>query len=793
MIYANMKIALLCGGPSLERGISINSARSVLDHLESEDVEISPIYFDYQKKPYLLSRTQLYSNTPSDFDFKLKQTAKPLGKTELVKYLQGMDIAFPVMHGSFGEDGTIQQFLEKNKIPFVGTGSSSCKRAFDKHNANRFLKELDFFTLPSAVLKIYHKDHKQIIESFFAKHNIKRAVVKPATGGSSIGVFSVNSPSEALEKATLLFSKRMDTRVVIEEFASGTEFTVIILQNRFGLPVAILPTEIETDYTENQIFDFRKKYLPTRQVTYHCPPRFDENIIEKIQLQAEQLFSALGMRDFARFDGWVLPDGKIWFADFNPISGMEQNSFLFQQGSRVGLSHTGLLRYILRRACQRYGIKFPEKRNVEITKSKPVNILFGGKTSERQVSLMSGTNVWLKLRKSSDYDPKPFILDPHYNVWQLPYALTLNHTVEEIVANCEHAKVDQDRIARLEERAKERLSLSQGRDDLEPFFIPKKITLEEFVDKSKFVFIALHGGIGEDGTLQKLLETKGVSFNGTGSTSSGICINKAKTNSAINDMNEKGIYSISQQVINLDKLIFQERSIRALWQKLCKDLKSRTLIVKPVSDGCSSGIAHLYSAMELQRYLDITRLRVPAIPPQTFRNQKDEIELPIDPIKELLFEKFVNTDRVSVRNNQLAYKKKSGLIEITVGVIEENNQIKALNPSITIAEGEVLTVEEKFQGGTGVNITPPPEKIIESRVLNKIKRRIEKLSTALDIKGYARIDTFVDVKSGDLSVIEINTLPGLTPSTVIYHQALAEKEKLYPRDFLEKIIKNKGY
>ena len=120
-------------------------------------------------------------------------------------------------------------------------------------------------------------------------HKLQRAIVKPASGGSSIGVFSVSNPEEALQKANYIFSKRIDTRVVLEPFAGGKEFTVILLESRFGLPVAILPTEIETDYTEHQIFDFRKKYLPTRQVTYHCPPRFSNEIVERIQLQAEQL------------------------------------------------------------------------------------------------------------------------------------------------------------------------------------------------------------------------------------------------------------------------------------------------------------------------------------------------------------------------------------------------------------------------------------------------------------------------------------------------------------------------
>jgi acyl-CoA synthetase (AMP-forming)/AMP-acid ligase II len=211
---------------------------------------------------------------------------------------------------------------------------------------------------------------------FFKKHAISRAIVKPATGGSSIGVFSVGTVSEALERAEYIFSKRMDTRVVIEPFATGKEFTVILLENRFGQGVAVLPTEIEADYSEHQIFDFRKKYLPTRQVTYHCPPRFSNEVIEKIQIEAEQLFSVLGMRDFARFDGWVMPDGNIWFSDFNPISGMEQNSFLFQQSARLGFSHRDTLRFIVKNACRRYKIPFVEPKRIP-AKRKPVRCFLG--------------------------------------------------------------------------------------------------------------------------------------------------------------------------------------------------------------------------------------------------------------------------------------------------------------------------------------------------------------------------------------------------------------------------------
>ncbi|MFA5250161.1 MAG: hypothetical protein WC371_01980 [Parachlamydiales bacterium] len=799
-----LKIALICGGPSLERGISLNSARSVLDHLGSASIEIQPFYLDQKKRAYRISKAQLYSNTPSDFDFKLHQTATALSPAKFLQLLKKNHLAFPVMHGSFGEDGAIQSFLEKNQMPFIGSSASACKSCFDKYSSNQIISKLGFYTLPSALLKIYRQDHRMIISRFFQKHRLKRAIVKPASGGSSIGVFSVATPKEALEKAGLIFSKRLDTRVVLEPFAEGLEFTVIILQNRFGLPVAILPTEIETDYAKHQIFDFRKKYLPTRQVAYHCPPRFSNETIEEIQVRAEQLFAAFSLQDFGRFDGWVLKNGQIWFSDFNPVSGMEQNSFLFQQASRVGLSHRAVLKHIVQTACRRYGLAFPEEKKKEkTTPKKPVHVLFGGSTSERQVSLMSGTNVWLKLKKSQKYEPHPFLLDIQGNVWKLPYHLTLNHTAEEILANCQRASQDQERLKFLEKKVKVRLFLKE--EAPEEFGLPQKMSLKEFAENSAFVFLGLHGGAGEDGTLQKFLQEHHVKFNGPEEKTSFLCMDKWQTAQTIKNLNLPGLGPIPGKALPLSFFAgFASSDFSRAWQNLLFELKAKTLVIKPRQDGCSSGVLHLFSASDLEKYIHLAEKKVPLIEKNTFPGQKNPIEMPLQPIEELLIEKYIKTDTIRVKGSKLKHHFKTGWIEITVGVLEQakaknpttlpkKHRLTVFNPSITIAENEVLSVEEKFQGGTGVNITPPPLSIVSAPVLQHAKKLIGSLAEKLKIEGYSRIDAFLNIKTGKLLIIEINTLPGLTPSTVFYHQALAEKKPLFPENLLEELIANKGY
>jgi D-alanine--D-alanine ligase len=796
-----VSVAVLCGGPSLERGISLNSARSVLDHLGSQNVDIVPIYFNEKKKAYRISSAQLYSNTPSDFDFKLNTGGKALSTSALVRILKSVDIVFPCIHGSFGEDGEIQSFLEKHNIPFVGCSAKSCKMAFDKYKANEYIRSLGFYAPNYIIIKITDskKEIAKKVSKFWVnppagEEKITRAIVKPASGGSSIGVFSVDNMADAVASIEILFSKRMDTRVVVEPFAKGTEFTVIILQNKFNRPVAIIPTEMEMDYNKHQFFDFRRKYLPTRHVTYHCPPRFSNEIIEKIQIEAEQLFSIFGMRDFARFDGFLMPDGNIWFSDFNPISGMEQNSFLFQQASRIGFSHQDLFRFILNNAFIRRDMPISIS-NVSILKErKPVAVLFGGETAEKQVSLMSGTNVWLKLRGSSIYQPHPYLLGNADEVWELPYSYILNHTVEEIIENAKNAQSDVERLSYLIEKVKIKLCLSVE-DTTEEFFVPKKHQLNQMLTKYPFVFLALHGGIGEDGTMQKILKEKKIKFNGSGSVASRLCMDKWETNETIKKAQIEGV-TVAEHVLfqirdvpeNPDELL-----TKAHWKMLTERLGTKTIIGKPRGDGCSAGVARLFNEKDLSKYVMLIKNRIPIALANTFTNQTNSIDMPEGEVQDIIFESFIETDKLKVQGSKIIHTPKSGYVEMTVGVFEERGKVRALSPSITIAEDTILSVEEKFQGGTGVNITPPASEIISTKNLNRVKSLIEQVAKKLGIRGYSRIDIFVQVKTGNIIVIEINTLPGLTPSTVIYHQALAEEVPMFPLQFLELLIKNKGY
>ncbi|CAH8383496.1 unnamed protein product [Eruca vesicaria subsp. sativa] len=590
MSSRNLRVGLICGGPSGERGISLNSVRSVLDHIQGNGISVSCYYIDPDLNAYAISPAQVYSNTPADFDFKLESLAQGFGSlSEMAEHLaSAVDIVFPVIHGRFGEDGGIQELLESHKIPFVGTGSHECSRAFDKYEASLALKEHGFMSVPNYLVQGTEIDESEIALWFTDNQldpEVGKVVVKPANSGSSIGVTVAFGVKDSIKKATELILEGIDDRVVVEVFIENAyEFTAIVLDVGSGSdchPVVLLPSE----------------------VTYHTPPRFPIDVIKRIREEASILFRKLSLRDFARFDGWYLTptsnlassasemlkrSGDIIFTDINLISGMEQTSLFFQQASKVGFSHSNILRTIIHRASSRYpqlswyNYEFSQllrgSTTLEISGDvQKVFVLFGGDTSERQVSVISGTNIWMNLQRFGYLKVTPCLLSSSLSnsmstfpdktesdldnreVWLLPYSAVLRHTVEEVLAACLEA-IEPDRARftyLLQQQVKEDLMDSLKNQSWFAGFditdeVPVRFSLKDWIKFAKeskaTVFLSAHGGIGEDGTMQALLEDEGVPYTGSGVHASRICMDKAMASKALSHLSEFGVHTISNEV-----------------------------------------------------------------------------------------------------------------------------------------------------------------------------------------------------------------------------------------------------
>ena len=262
------KLLLLCGGPSDERNISLNSARSVYDHLE-DDFEFDIVFIDKNLDKFLIDGKFLYSNTTTDFDFKLRSEGIFLGENNFLEKIKESDIVLPIMHGSFAEDGKIQKILEMQNASFIGSGSKTCKNIYNKENADNFLRENGYFTVPKLFLDLNKKIDTKSIEDFFNQNHFKECIIKPVEGGSSFGIYHAKSFEESLDIINIM---RRYGKIVLEQRCIGKEFTVMVLQNK-GNPVALIPTEVEVKDDNNKIFDTRRKYLSTNETHYHCPPR----------------------------------------------------------------------------------------------------------------------------------------------------------------------------------------------------------------------------------------------------------------------------------------------------------------------------------------------------------------------------------------------------------------------------------------------------------------------------------------------------------------------------------------
>jgi D-alanine--D-alanine ligase len=769
-----LNILLLCGGKGNERDISINSVRSVYDHIKGLGTIIpTVVFFDADEQKYLIDERYLYSNTSDDFRFLLKSSVSPMTESEYNIHLSNCDFVFPVIHGIGGEDGKIQHYLDERNIKYIGSPSAACAKMYNKRNANdQILVVKQLPNIPKIFISSVTDETEAAIREFVSLHGA--ICIKPVEGGSSFGVKFAAAADLAVEAAKQLLKEYNET--VIEQKCTGKEFTIIILDNN-GTPVALMPTEIEVNGT----FDRRRKYMSTTEVRYHCPARFDDGVINKIRSEAEELFSFTGARDFLRIDGWILDNGDVYFSDFNPISGMEQNSFIFQQAAKIGFTHGTLLEYIIRNTCKRYSVPYPDTQ-ASVKNSRRVNILLGGITSERQVSLLSGTNVWMKLLYSEKYTPVPYILtkDVNNDTWivsEIPYSFALLHTTEEIIDQINSSKINDNLICAI------RRQLGLARQEMNSNAKSTWIGLNDFLEASKmqgaYVFVGLHGGFGENGGIQSVLDEKGVDYNGSGVEASALCMDKYKTGMKVTELNLPQLRTCKKVLGGLN----------SIWEELVREL-GEPIIAKPNGDGCSTGIVKLGNSNELTKYLEFCRKGEP-IPKGTFENQPETIAMPAV-CESILFEEYIKTDSVLVEEGKVKYRCDTGWIEITIGVLEKKGQYHSFNPSIAIAENAILTVEEKFQGGVGINLTPPPEDIISAALKDRIKYFAECVAEECGIEDYCRIDMFANNKTEEVIVIEINTLPGLSPSTVLFQQAAKETPSLSPCGLLERIVDSRG-
>jgi D-alanine-D-alanine ligase len=607
-------------------------------------------------------------------------------------------------------------------------------------------------------------------------------------GDHRLTIYTPDDLHDYLERAAaddghpllLLEGHQSEQRVIVEGFINGKEFSTIVLRTPDGGVVALPPTEI-VKYG-GELFDYRSKYLPgrSRKVT---PIDLPAAAIQDIRRDTERLFTELGFAVYARIDGFYTPDGTVYLNDPNTTSGMMPSSFFFHQAAEIGLNPSQFLTYIIRTSLQERGAtdlmaqldQAVEGGRRSAGAKETVAVLLGGNSFERHISVESGRNVYEKLSSSADYRPLPVFLTSPLRLFQLPINLLLKDNADDI-----RDKLKDDKPHPAIREIREACAVITERyADPDVVFTPREIPLEELPQVADLVFIALHGRPGEDGEIQRHLDRLGLPYNGSGPESSSVTIDKHAT---LEVLRKGGLPTTAQWLGQRDDYLLNATA----FLERVESKFSYPFIAKPVDDGCSSAVRLLRKREELEAYCELTfrpgGKRATAARRTLNLGKKDEWPLGKSTI---LFERAI------------AAGGADKFLEITGGMVTHYGpggelRFEVFEPSEALAGGEVLSLEEKFLAGEGQNLTPArlaTDDYSYEHVASQVKADLERAARLLGVEGYCRIDAFVRIFEdgrAETIVIEVNSLPGMTPATAIFHQAAIAGYQ--PYQFIAKLL-----
>lgn len=584
-----------------------------------------------------------------------------------------------------------------------------------------------------------------------------------------------------------------ESTVLIEGFIEGKEFSCIVLEDEQGKAIALPPTEIRKG---KELFDYRSKYLPglARKIT---PIEESNEIINLIRKECERLFYDLSFDVYARIDGFLSKNGKVFLNDPNTTSGMMPSSFFFHQAAEIGLNPSQFLTFIIRtslakRIKQAKGEttynkflhqldSFLHNEQNKATNKTPVAVVLGGYSSERHISVESGRNIYEKLASSEKYAPMPVFLTGNstaHKLYKVPINALLKDNADDIKEKVESWKVH-DVIKQI---VSECSAITDKYAAANAILEPKEIDYTQLANEVKEVFIALHGRPGEDGEIQEKLEAVGLSYNGSGKESSSTTIDKYKTNEILL---KNGFLVAKHGLVTCDDWNTKKEEIKISLQ----NDYHYPFIAKPVDDGCSSAVKKIKNFEEFEAFTKLifrTSEELDAKAAETLHIKAKE-EFPIKPV--ILIEELISK------------KDSKHFLEITGGMLTKFNakgeiEYEVFEASEALAEGDILSLEEKFLAGQGQNITPArySRDLKERQAISDIvKERLGAAAKVLNVVGYCRIDAFVRVFDNlkvEVIFIEVNSLPGMTPATCIYHQAAINHYK--PYEFIDKILEFGG-
>lgn len=350
-----LRVGVLFGGKSGEHDVSLLSATSVMESMDLDRYQVIPIGIDRQGE-WLLGEGSLQMLTgimqeeiQQQIASNLPHWAKNVETTGFsLLRKEWMDVVFPVLHGTYGEDGTIQGFLEIVNLPYVGAGVLASAVGMDKVTTKKIFAQAG---LPQAKYVDFHRnelwEHEEDVIQRIEDELGYPCFVKPSNLGSSVGI-SKASDRKGLREALKLAAK-YDVKLVVEEFISAREIEVAVLGNH--QPQASVPGEI---ISSNDFYDYNAKYIDGKS-KLQIPAKLSEQTTQKIQKMAVEAYQAIDGSGLSRVDFFVYPeDERIVINEINTMPGFTAFSMYAKLWEYSGIRYPELVDRLIQLALERH-------------------------------------------------------------------------------------------------------------------------------------------------------------------------------------------------------------------------------------------------------------------------------------------------------------------------------------------------------------------------------------------------------------------------------------------------------
>lgn len=361
-----LRIGVIFGGRSGEHEVSIRSARSVIDAIDSSKYEVVPIAIT--KEGNWLAPAAAAELLPqetrrllsSDGLGRTKNDVAILGdpsRNGLVRLgaenrpAEKLDVIFPVLHGTYGEDGTLQGLLEMAAVPFVGCGTLASACGMDKVTMKALFKEagLPICAHTWLLRSDWESDQKKVTRRIIREIGFP-CFVKPANLGSSVGV------SKATDKASLAraieLAARYDRKIMVEELVDARELECAVIGN--NEPQASLPGEYVIHEASARFLDYAEKYSSTGHVEFVVPARVSRAVTKKIQRMAVTAYRAIDAAGLARVDFFLKRDGELLVNEINTLPGLTDVSGFPKMWEASGVPFARVIDRLIQFALERH-------------------------------------------------------------------------------------------------------------------------------------------------------------------------------------------------------------------------------------------------------------------------------------------------------------------------------------------------------------------------------------------------------------------------------------------------------